>query len=95
VDRPAASPGAGGAGSYIRYSGDLWQNLYPCTSGGTYVYLSWDSPTHHNVKAGGPAYRNQNINVFYYTGTTLSPAHIKVTVCSQYGGWHCGSPVGV
>jgi hypothetical protein len=81
-----------GSSPYIQLYGQVWQNQ--CSSGSTSVWLSWDSPSYHNVEAqSASATQTQGVN--YKTTTSAGPENIKVTVCSQYGGWHCGDPVAV
>lgn len=76
----------------LQLYGEVWDNTCP---GSTSVWLAWDSPDYHNIQvqvAGASATVGVN-----YTTTPLQvlPADIKVTACSTYGGWHCGTPVSV
>jgi hypothetical protein len=79
-----------GSHPFIGYHGTLWNNCRGWTS----VWLSWDSPTHHNVNLGRAGF-HQHVRVFYHTGTLLNPGHIGVTVCSTFPRWHCGQTVHV
>lgn len=81
-----------GSSPYIQLYGEVWQNR--CSSGSTSVWLSWDSPGYHNVQAQA-AGASQTHGVNYKTAISAGPENMKVTVCSQYGGWHCGDPVAV
>lgn len=81
-----------GSSPYIQLYGEVWQNQ--CSSGSTSVWLSWDSPGYHNVEAESAA-AAQTEGVNYKTATGAGPENMKVTVCSQSGGWHCGDPVAV
>jgi hypothetical protein len=81
-----------GSSPYIQVYGEVWQNQ--CSSGSTSVWLSWDSAGYHNVEAqSAGASQTQGVN--YKTATSVGAENMKVTVCSQYGGWHCGDPVAV
>jgi hypothetical protein len=76
----------------LQLYGEVWDNNCP---GSTSVWLAWQSPGYHNVQlqvADEPATAGVN-----YTTVPLQvrPADIKVTACSTYGGWHCGTPVSV
>ena len=83
---------SGGSSPYIQLYGEVWQNQ--CSSDDTSVWLAWDSPTYHNVKVqSAAAAKTQGVN--YKTTTSAVPQDMKVTVCSQAGGWHCGTPVEV
>src|SRR5580704_7966041 len=68
--------------------GEVWDNNYP---GATSVWLAWQSPASHNINvqtADEPA----TVGVNYTTAPLqVPPTEIKVTVCSTYGGWHCGT----
>lgn len=72
--------------------GEAWDNNCP---GATSVWLAWQSPAYHNIDvqtADEPA----TVGVNYTTAPLqVRPTEIKVTVCSTYGGWHCGTPVSV
>src|SRR5580700_6682211 len=75
----------------LQLYGEVWDNTCP---GSTSVWLAWDSPDYHNVQvqvAGASA----TVGVNYTTPLQVPPADIKVTACSTYGGWHCGTPVSV
>lgn len=76
----------------IQLYGEVWNNQCP---GGSYVYLSWNSPTHHNVQAQGATGVDTTVGVNYETATSTTPDTIDVTVCGTYPSWHCGAPVGV
>jgi hypothetical protein len=81
---------SGVPGAYVEIWGEVWS-----FSGDTYVYLSWNSPTHHN-QAVGVAGANNTVGVpVQKFSTTLNPSNIEVTVCNTNGGWHCGTPVAV
>ncbi len=76
----------------LQLYGEVWDNSCP---GSTSVWLAWRSPGYHNLQiraTGKPATAGVN-----YTTVPLQsrPAEINLTLCSTYGGWHCGTPVGV
>lgn len=80
-----------GSGAYIQLYGEVWDTRCP---GSTSVWLAWDSPSYHNVQADSATEPNTE-GVNYKTSISASPSDIKVTACSTYGGWHCGTPVDV
>lgn len=82
---------SGGSSPYIQVYGEVWDTT---CSGSSSVWLSWDSPSYHNINAGHAAEPN-TAGVNYKTATQQAPTHIKVTVCSTHGSWHCGTPVAV
>ena len=77
-----------GGGPEITIWGELWSSC-----GTTYVYLSWDAaPFHHNADVASASV-STTVSVsphHYYNDDGAS--YIAVTVCSTYGGWHCGAP---
>ena len=76
----------------LQLYGEVWDNTCP---GSTSVWLAWQSPGYHNIQVQA-ADEPSTAGVNYTTvSLQLRPADIKVTVCSTYGGWHCGTPVSV
>ena len=76
----------------LQLYGEVWDNTCP---GSTSVWLAWQSPGYHNIQVRA-ADEPSTAGVNYTTvSLQLRPADIKVTVCSTYGGWHCGTPVSV
>jgi len=74
----------------LQLYGEVWDNACP---GSTSVWLAWQSPGYHNIQVQA-ADESATAGVNYTTvPLQLVPADIKVTVCSTYGGWHCGTPV--
>ena len=72
--------------------GEVWDNNCP---GSTSVWLAWDSPDYHNVQVQ-VASASATVGVNYTTAPLqVPPTDVKVTACSTYGGWHCGTPVSV
>jgi hypothetical protein len=75
---------------YIAASGTLIQRR--ACSGSSYLYLSWDSPSHHNIWIAQVTTRSRISNFTMHQATSLNPGHIALTVCSTRGSWHCGRP---
>ncbi len=76
----------------LQLYGEVWDDTCP---GWTSVWLAWQSPGSQNIQVQ-VADEPSTVGVNYTTGPLqLPPADIKVTVCSTYGGWHCGTPVSV
>ncbi len=76
----------------LQLYGEVWDDTCP---GSTSVWLAWQSPGSQNIQVQ-VADQPSTVGVNYTTGPLqLPPADIKVTVCSTYGGWHCGTPVTV
>ena len=74
----------------LQLYGEVWDNSCP---GSTSVWLAWQSPGYHNIQVQA-ADESATDGVNYTTvPLQLVPVDIKVTVCSTYGGWHCGTPV--
>ena len=74
----------------LQLYGEVWDNACP---GSTSVWLAWQSPGYHNIQIQA-ADESATDGVNYTTvPLQLVPADIKVTVCSTYGGWHCGTAV--
>ena len=74
----------------LQLYGEVWDNTCP---GSTSVWLAWQSPGYHNIEVQA-ADEPSTAGVNYTTvPLQLRPADIKVTACSTYGGWHCGTPV--
>ncbi|HEX4010938.1 MAG TPA: hypothetical protein VHX62_13055 [Solirubrobacteraceae bacterium] len=82
---------SGPSGAFIQLYSEVWDTT---CSGTTSVWLSWDSPSYHNVNAETAGEPNTE-GVNDKTSLTQLPTNVKVTVCSTNGGWHCGTPVGV
>jgi hypothetical protein len=83
---------AGPSSPYLQLYGEVWDNS--ACPGSTSVWLSWDSPTHHNIQAQAVS-QSQTQGVNYKTNTSATPGNVKVTVCSTHPAWHCGVPVSV
>ena len=76
----------------LQLYGEVWDNSCP---GSTSVWLAWQSPSYHNIQAQA-ADESATVGVNYTTSMLQTrPNGIKVTACSTYGGWHCGTPVSV
>jgi hypothetical protein len=97
----AANPriGCGGANTTVSWGArniDIIGNAWDNCGAGSYVqiFLSWNSPTHHNVRVvtAGP---HSHVNFSWGTSTTLRPGGITVTACEHFSGWHCGAGVHV
>jgi cell wall-associated NlpC family hydrolase len=76
----------------LQLYGEVWDNTCP---GSTSVWLAWQSPGYHNIQVRvAGEWSTAGVN---YTTVPLQfrPGQIKVTVCSTYDGWHCGTPVSV
>ena len=74
----------------LQLYGEVWDNNCP---GSTSVWLAWQSPDYHNIQAQA-ADEPATVGVNYTTvPLPVRPVDIKVTACSTYGGWHCGTPV--
>jgi hypothetical protein len=81
---------SGGSSPYVQLYGEVWQNQ--CSSGDTSVWLAWNDSTYHNIQVqSAGAAKTQGVN----DKVTTSATDMKVTVCSQAGGWHCGASVAV
>lgn len=77
------------------YVGLLGGTLTEYCSGVTaYLYLSWNSPFGHNVQVTHATYNHSAWTDVAY-GVGYPPSNISVTVCDNYRGWHCGTPVHV
>jgi hypothetical protein len=96
----AVSPrvSCGGFNGNVEWSGptvEIWGEVWDTCGGDTYVYLSWNNPTHHNQAVGtAQPYSTNGVPVQSFGGG-LNVSNIAVTACSTYGGWHCGTPVHV
>jgi hypothetical protein len=76
----------------LQLYGEVWDNACP---GSTSVWLAWQSPGYHNIQVRVAA-KPSTVGVNYTSvPLQLRPAAIKVTICSTYAGWHCGTPVSV
>lgn len=74
----------------LQLYGEVWDNSCP---GSTSVWLAWESPGYHNIQVQSADY-SATAGVNYTTAPLqLRPLDIKVTACSTYGRWHCGTPV--
>jgi hypothetical protein len=83
---------SGGSTPTMQLYGEVWDNACP---GSTSVWLAWQSPDYHNIQVQA-ANASATVGVNYTTAPLqVPPADIKVTACSTYGGWHCGTPVSV
>jgi len=72
---------------------EIWGEVWDTCGGYTYVYLSWNNPTHHNqAVAAALPHHTDGFSPHTYYGR-LGVSNIAVTVCSTYGTWHCGRPV--
>ncbi len=72
--------------------GEVWDSSCP---GSTSVWLAWQSPDYHNIRVQA-ANALATVGVNYTTAALqVPPTNIKVTACSTYGGWHCGTPVSI
>jgi hypothetical protein len=92
--------GCGGGNAVIRWVNDglystitTWGEAWDTCGSGTYVqlFLSWDSPTHHNVlvATAGP---NSTVGFNAPTYSIIAnPGHIGLTACEHDNGWHCGA----
>src|SRR3984885_14101316 len=81
-----------GSNPTMQLYGEVWDNSCP---GSTSVWLAWQSPDYHNIQVR-VANASATVGVNYTTAALqVPPANIKVTACSTYGGWHCGTPVSV
>lgn len=58
------------------------------------MWLAWNSPGYHNAQTQ-TASESATRGVNYRIGTEEEALNIKVTVCSTFGGWHCGQPASV
>jgi hypothetical protein len=96
----AVSPrvSCGGFNGNVQWSGstvEIWGEVWDTCGGYTYVYLSWNNPTHHNQAVGtSQPHDTDGVSNHTFSGG-LNVSNIAVTVCSTYGGWHCGTPVHV
>jgi hypothetical protein len=94
----AVSPrvSCGGFNGNVQWSGnsvEIWGEVWDTCGGYTYVYLSWNNPTHHNQAVGTAQPRDTDgVSAQTFKGG-LNVSNIAVTTCSTYGGWHCGTPV--
>lgn len=81
---------ANGGNGFVEAFGVAWS-----IKGDTYVYLSWNSPTHHNeaIAAVGQGQHNEVPNKRF--NTFLNPSNIAVMVCNNSPKWHCGKEVKV
>ena len=76
----------------LQLYGEVWDNTCP---GSTSVWLAWQSSGYHNIQAQA-ADESATVGVNYATAPLQTrPTDIKVTACSTYGGWHCGTPASV
>ena len=77
------------ASPWIEAWGEVWDECGTTA----HVYLSWYSPTYHNVAIGAAsAYTTNGVNYpkDYLIG---NPGTIRVTVCANWQGeWRCGQP---
>ena len=74
----------------LQLYGEVWDNTCP---GSTSVWLAWQSPGYPNIQVEA-ADESATTGVNYTTvPLQLPPVDIKVTACSTYGGWHCGTPI--
>ena len=75
----------------IEVYGQLWESC-----GGTaYLYVSYKDPFGENVQIANVA-NHGTTGLDWQSGQTgTAPGYISVTVCSNHGGWHCGTPVQV
>lgn len=74
----------------------VWGQLWETCGGRNYLYVSYDEwGTHYNENIANVSGGNAGVN--WQAGDNRFPTigHIKITVCSTYGGWHCGAPVSV
>ena len=77
---------------YLNYKGDVYDY---CSSGRVYLFLSWKNFGSSHNKRIGSAGPGRNVRVRFRTRSRwVSYTHIRLTACTGYGGWHCGSPVG-
>ena len=79
--------------SHIQIWGQIWNDS---CSNNTTLFLTWnDLSGHHNPQVTQVNGFGNSIGVSVHTyGTSGAPSSGSVTVCSTYGGWHCGTPQG-
>lgn len=86
----------GGFNGNVKWSGnsiEIWGEVWDTCGGYTYVYLSWNNPTHHNQAVGvSQPHDTDGVSPQTFKGG-LNVSNISVTACSTHGGWHCGKPV--
>jgi hypothetical protein len=69
-----------------------WGQVWDVCGTTAYVYLSWNSPTHHNTQVGhAPPFTTQGVNSPVFS-IYANPSNIAVTVCANWQGqWRCGA----
>lgn len=88
--------GANGVIAWDRGGIQTWGQAWAsCPGSSVWIYLAWDSPTHHNIPVEVVAYPNSLGFNSGRIGTLLSPGHISITACSNHNSWHCGTPISV
>lgn len=70
-----------------------WGQVWDLCGTNAEVFLSWNSPTHHDPEIGSSGFdRTSGVN-YPRDNLTLNPSNIFITVCAWWvGNWTCGTP---
>jgi hypothetical protein len=91
----SAKDGFNGNIQWTSYSVQAWGEVWDSCGTTATVWLSWSCPTGHNSEIGeAAAFTTSGVNFPAY-GCFTNPGNISITVCANWNGWECGTPVKV